>query len=354
MTAGVALADRLAARIRLHGPVGYAELIDAALYDDHDGFYAQHGSAGRHGDFLTSPEVGPLFGSVVARALDTWWHELGEPARFRLIEAGAGRGTLARAVLAADPACRRALEYVLVERSARLRAEHPSDERVHSRADLPEDAAIGVVLANELLDNLPVDIVEWHDGAWHEVRVAVDGGGTLVEVLAPEPVAPTRVLPQPVSLPPGRDGQRLPLAGAAQSWLQRALGAVHGRVVVIDYARPTAALAELPWRDWLRTYRGHERGGHPFDELGTQDITCDVPVDQLAAVRTPDADRSQADFLRSHGIDQLVAEGRAVWHERAALGDLAALRARSRVREAEALLDPAGLGGFRVLEWTAS
>ena len=46
-----------------------------------------------------------------------------------------------------------------------------------------------------------------------------------------------------------------------------------------------------------------------------------------------------------------MEEGRAIWRERAAIGDLEAVRARSRVTEAEALLDPAGLGAFRVLEW---
>jgi SAM-dependent MidA family methyltransferase len=353
MTPSGALAARLATRIRSHGPIAYSELVDAALYDEEHGFYAQHGSAGRRGDFLTSPEVGPLFGAVVARALDAWWAEQGEPAPFRVVEAGAGRGTLARAVLAARPRCVGALEYVLVERSARLRAEHPSHERVRSAADLPTDAADGVVLANELLDNLAIDVAEWHDGAWHEVRVAADADGTLVETLVPVELAIDRVLPAPIALPPARDGQRVPLAGAAQRWLRAVLATVRGRVVVVDYARTTAAMAALPWGEWLRTYRGHERGGHPLDDLGSQDVTCDVPVDQLAAVRPPELDRTQADFLRAHGIEELVAEGQRVWHERAGVGDLVALRARSRVREAEALLDPAGLGGFRVLEWLA-
>ena len=79
----------------------------------------------------------------------------------------------------------------------------------------------------------------------------------------------------------------------------------------------------------------------------------EVCVDQLAAVRPPTSERTQADFLRAHGIDELVAEGRRAWTGGgAAAGDLAALAARSRVGEAEALLDPAGLGAFRVLEWT--
>jgi hypothetical protein len=60
---------------------------------------------------------------------------------------------------------------------------------------------------------------------------------------------------------------------------------------------------------------------------------------------------TQADWLRSHGIDELVEEGRRGWDAGATTGDLAALKARSRVREAEALLDPEGLGAFLVAEW---
>ena len=86
----------------------------------------------------------------------------------------------------------------------------------------------------------------------------------------------------------------------------------------------------------------------PWVDVGSQDITCDVAVDQLVE---PDLVSTQAAFLRRHGIEELVAEGRREWERRASTGDLEALRARSRVREAEALLDPGGLGGFAVLEW---
>ncbi len=94
---------------------------------------------------------------MLARALDAWWSELGEPAPFTVVEAGAGRGALAKAVLAAAPACGPALRYVAVERSAALRAQHPAG--VESAADLPEEPFTGVVLANELLDNLPFGLL---------------------------------------------------------------------------------------------------------------------------------------------------------------------------------------------------
>ena len=105
-----------------------------------------------------------------------------------------------------------------------------------------------------------------------------------------------------------------------------------------------------PWRDWLRTYRGNERGDHYLRAPGTQDITTDVPFDQLAE---PDSVRTQAQFLQLRGIDELVDEGRRIWTEQAARPGLEAMRMRSRISESEALLEPAGLGGFLVAEWRA-
>lgn len=86
--------------------------------------------------------------------------------------------------------------------------------------------------------------------------------------------------------------------------------------------------------------------------LGGQDVTVEVCLDQLSRVRPPTAQRSQAEFLHAHGIEALAEEGRRRWAERAHIGDLAAVRARSRLTEAAALCDPAGLGAFGVLEWT--
>ena len=110
-------------------------------------------AAGRRGDFLTSPEVGPLFGAVVARFIDAEWDRLGRPEPFTFVEAGAGPGTLARAVIAARPTCADALRYIAVEVSAAQRELHPPE--VESVATLPGEVKSGVVFANELLDNLP-------------------------------------------------------------------------------------------------------------------------------------------------------------------------------------------------------
>ncbi|MDQ6726783.1 MAG: SAM-dependent methyltransferase [Actinomycetota bacterium] len=335
------LVAEVAARARRRGPLGYDEVLELALYDPDHGFYATGGGAGRQGDFLTSPEVGPLFGAVVARALDSWWRDLDGPEPFTVVEAGAGRGSLARAVLGAAPACRTALRYVAVERSAALRAQHPAE--VDSAAELPSRPVTGIVLANELLDNLPFRLLELGAEGWQEVRVDEH----LTEVLTPDRSgAGERFAPDaPV-------GSRIPVQPGAAGCLADALRLVaRGRVVLVDYADSTASMARRPWTDWVRTYRGHGRGSHPLADLGRQDVTCEVAVDQLVAVRPPTADRSQAEFLKAHGIDELAAAARLAWQERAHVGDLQALVARSRVAEAAALTDQSGLGAFRVLEW---
>jgi SAM-dependent MidA family methyltransferase len=375
-SAGVA--ERLRARIARHGPVPFSVFMDTALYDPDGGFYATGGRAGRRGDFLTSPEVGPLFGAVVARALDTWWDEQGRPRPFVVVDAGAGPGTLARAVLAAEPACASAMRYVLVERAAAQRVGHPehlplepavaaalgrpadadaaegqpagallpTGPVIMSLAELPSVPA-HVIVANELLDNLAVDVLEGHDDRWHEVLVGHDGE-RFVEVLVP---APAELDPWARrTVPAAPPGARIPVHAAAQRWLADALErlAPGGRLVVLDFAATTAGLATRPW---LRTYRGHERGGDPLVDPGGRDLTVDVALDQLAAVRQPTRMSTQAEFLAAHGIAALVAEGKQRWAERAHVGDLAALAARSRVAEAAALTDPDGLGAFTVVEW---
>src|SRR5207237_8548443 len=97
--------------------------MEAALYDPAGGFFATAGGAGRAGgDFLTSVEVGSLFGALVARAVDGWWDRLDRPDPFLVVDAGAGRGQLARDVLRAGPGCAGALRHLPGARSARLRA----------------------------------------------------------------------------------------------------------------------------------------------------------------------------------------------------------------------------------------
>jgi SAM-dependent MidA family methyltransferase len=334
---------------------------------------------------VTSPEVGPLFGACVARALDRAWREQGAPDPFFVIEAGAGRGRLAREVLRAEPECTPALHYVLVERSAALRDDQrdalqlePADEALGPYAHQSDDAPVpiagagpvfvtldelpalelsGVVLANELLDNLPFGIAEWDGTRWQEVRVALEGDA-LTEMLVPAEDDDAYALSEITRGMMPAAGARLPIPRGIDEWFD-ACGRVlrNGVIVAIDYVDGAQGLLERGAQSWLRTYRSHERGSGPLDTPGEHDLTADVVREQVArAARasgfTLVGDCSQADWLRDLGIDGLVEEGRRTWEERAHIGDLAAVAGRSRATEAAALCDPAGLGAHRVLTFS--
>jgi SAM-dependent MidA family methyltransferase len=335
-------ADQVSAAIvAADGAIPFNQFMQLALYGD-AGFYTTTGQAGRRGgDFITSPEVGPLFGTVIAGYLDDCWEKLGSPSRFDVVECGAGPGTLARSILAAKPRCLQALNYVAVEVSAAQRALHPKG--VESREAMPDHAINGVIFANELLDNMPFRLFVF-DGTWMEAFVAQTPDGAFVEVLH-KPSALPAVLPQTAAL-----GSRVPIQDAACAWVSNALSLIErGSLLLFDYCTDTtAAVAAMPWREWLRTYKDHERGGHYLLEPGSQDITAQVVLDQLPAGFVA---MTQAQFLQQWGIDELVLEGKAYWENLSGAPDVAAIKMRSRAVEHSALTDMAGLGGLTCMTW---
>ncbi len=337
--------------------IRFDEFQERCLYDPDHGFFATSGGAGRRGDFITSPEVGPLFGEVLANMARSLWEEMGRPADFQIVDVGAGRGALLasmrRAWLAHSEAAPpgsigsdRAVRWRAVEQSAALRAAAAEllGPEVEVNGSVGDEPIFGLVIANELLDNLAVRILERTSDGWSEVWVRIDDDGAC-EVLRPlDPGTAMSVLEQHSTV---EVGTRYPVHHTATRWVDETLDRISaGRLVVIDYGVTT--LADLADRAWLRTYRAHERGHDPYDSPMERDITVDIVVDQLT---TPSRLGTQAERLHEWGIDTLVAEGRQIWAERAHIGDLAAMKARSRVSEAEALVDESGLGAFLVLEW---
>ncbi len=384
--------ESIVGRVHRDGPLPFSTVMREALYGP-EGFYTTGGGAGRRRDFVTSPEVGSLFGAVMANALDDWWVACGSPDPFIVAECGAGPGTLVVSILAAKPVCAPALRYLMIDSSPAMRdiararklplveswevlagfSETSADDDepiegfddrvpaprqgplVASLSALPT-SSVHIVLANELLDNIPFDIARRTADGWAEVRVGLASSGAetgsvveaeFVEYLIPATDEMTEFLEaHGVSVPVGSE---IPVAREAAQWVRESVASLvdGGRVVCIDYSASTAELALRPERGWLRTYRGQTTAGNPLHSLGSTDITADVPFDQLPSALIC----TQSEFLRGYGIDELVGAAQAYWDEHGASGDLAALKARSRISEAQTLTDSDGLGTFLVLEW---
>ena len=324
------------------GAISFEQFMGLALYGE-GGFYQDGGKAGRRGDFITSPEVGPLFAAVVARYLDNCWNELGCPESFDVVEVGAGPGTLARGIFDAQPQCLSAMKYVAVEISESQRAMHP--DFVESAEEFPDRMIQGVVLANELLDNLPFKLFVF-DGTWKEAFVGLGDGGRFVEVLRTSINIP-EVLPKSAPL-----GSRAPIQVAATRWMLNVSQKLsRGKVLVFDYcSESTREIAVSPWREWLRTYKNHERGEHYLLEPGSQDITSQVMIDQLMEAVPGLSVTKQSDWLQHWGIPELVSEGEKYWEQHKSSPDVLAMKMRSRANEALAITDISGIGAYSVLE----
>ena len=148
-------------------------------------------------------------------------------------------------------------------------------------------------------------------------------------------------------------GSRAPIQDAAASWVRDSLSKLdHGRLLLFDYCSASTTETVLtPWREWLRTYQDQGRGTHYLSDLGSQDITTQVMLDQLPSGFTTS---TQAEFLKQWGINDLVREGAAYWKSMKNAPDVAAMKMRSRFSEKRAITDDETLGNFEALLWMLS
>src|SRR5579883_2252372 len=80
------LVERIRASIRANGPLNFRNYMALVAHDPHDGYYATTSAIGAAGDFVTSPELHPIFGALIARQVAECWQLLGRPAPFRVVE----------------------------------------------------------------------------------------------------------------------------------------------------------------------------------------------------------------------------------------------------------------------------
>jgi SAM-dependent MidA family methyltransferase len=343
-------------RIRAQGRITFAEFMETALYLPQGGYYEKHVGIGRAGDFLTSPEVHPVFGALLARLVFLMWHALGAPRPFAIVEYGAGTGALCRQILTSAPQIdagfASALRYEIVERSAFLRAQQEENlagapGRVNwvDPGD-PVDPAVGCVLSNEVVDALPV----------HRVLIGAEGTRELYVGLAADRYLELRgPLSQPGISEYLSAAQVRPAAGsvvevnlAARDWLSdvsRRLA--HGYAVTVDFGgEANELLGTATPRGGLKCFYRHGWSDDPFDRPGLQDITA--PVDFTFLRRfgaevglATQAQMTQCDLLTSLGVRSVLSRIEA--------SDLRADARQLNLSAIEALAAPGALGGHRVL-----
>jgi SAM-dependent MidA family methyltransferase len=336
-------------RIRARGPMTVAEFMELALYHPEHGYYASSARrSGRAGDFFTSVDVGPVFGDMIAVELADMWELLspGEPQAIDLVEAGAGDGRLMRDILDAltrdVPELYARLRVTLVESSAVARRAQPGTLEGHRRClissgdELPRPVT-GVIMANELLDALPVHVIQFGEHDVDEIYVT-EREGILVETTGPvsddrirDYVAQSGVSP--------RAGVRAEVGLAATDWISDAAAALDkGFLLLFDYAREAAELySGVHPGGTLAAYRRHMLDSSRWlDHPGHSDLTAHV---NLTAVRAAAAASGltalgaldQTYFLLNLGLVDRLSSDQTV----------AALRQRIA---AQALLMPGGLG----------
>ncbi len=346
MTGGSA-SDSIRHAITEHGPITFAEFMEVALYGP-GGYYTSGSPISADGDYFTSPSAHPLFGALIAVQLHEMWQLLGSPEPFTVIEEGAGHGGLAaditEYVAVIDKQFATALRYVALDIAPPAQQHYPVSLITESPTGIT-----GCLLSNELLDAMPVHRFEVSNGELHEIFISHDGE-KLVEILQPPstPIIEERLRPYLAYLP---DGYRGEMNAGLDTWASRQAGTLdRGWALTIDYGfeRPVLYRSDRTSGS-LRTYYQHTLGQDPLKHTGDQDITAHVDFTAVEEAMDIAGFRicgftTQAEFLVQLGIESALDQLRAAPSPRPAK--------RANELGARSLVDPEGMGGFRVAAYS--
>jgi SAM-dependent MidA family methyltransferase len=357
------LVERIGAEIRRDGPMPFARFMDIALYDPEAGYYAAAQpddgpvtGPGRAADFLTAPESHPIFGWAIARQLESVWVALDRPRRFVVREHGAGTGALAAGILDGLRRARSplldAVTYQAIDTSPRRLALLRKRLERAGLADRLEPASdsleAGALLANELLDALPVHRVQGGpDGSLLERFVTLARDSRFETTLGPAstPDLQARLDAEGVQLEAGQDAE---ICLAVDAWVSGAAGNLaRGELLLVDYGYPAAELYRPERGSTLRAYHRHRVHADPLVAIGRQDLTAHVDLTAVeraasAAGLQPIGRTKQAEFLAALETGELLV-GMQTDPDTDLEGYLAARAALVR------MLDPRVTGAFAVL-----
>lgn len=349
------LVELIAAEIASSGPISFARFMKVAIGHPEHGYYAASvDRVGTGGDFLTAPETHPIFGWLLARQVIECWELLGSDPQLDIRELGAGRGTLARQILDAiqglAPAGLESVSYELFDLNPAhvtpgAPGESESESIQQTLVEATDEPIRGVTVANEYLDALPFHRVVRQEGKLQELYVDFEDGWFVERAgeIAQE------VRSMGLNLDTLEEGQIAEVSPAVQEAI-RLLGErlEHGFAILVDYGyeQPERyAAARFP-QGSLKTYRQHEVGENPFIHIGQQDITAHVDFSLVVDTAEAAGLKSQglttlAEFCAGLGLDEVLMEIQSAATEP---DDYLAARTA-----AMALLDPAGLGRFKVI-----
>lgn len=277
------------------GAIPFSRFMELALYAPGLGYYSAGASKfGAEGDFVTAPELGPIFAACVAESLAPVMQQCGPAAR--ILELGGGTGSFAEVAL------KRLLEldalpdrYAILEPSAQLRERQRERLRgalIGPVFDLVEwldgpfpDDWDGVVFANEVIDALPTPRFALHEGQVHEEHVVARADGFARELRPADAMLESAVrnigkrLDQPLP-----DGYRSEVLPQLPYWIQAVAGGLRrGAMLFVDYGYPRGEYYQHERGDGtLRAYYRHRMHADPMLWPGLQDITASVDFTALA------------------------------------------------------------------------
>ncbi|KQP45052.1 class I SAM-dependent methyltransferase [Pseudorhodoferax sp. Leaf274] len=291
------------------GWLPFDRFMALALYAPGLGYYA---NAGRKfgampeggSDFVTAPELSPLFGRALAVQVADMLEHTGTD---EVLEFGAGTGALAAQLL--EHLGNRVRRYTIVDLSAELRARQQARLAMHAGrlhwADALPAQIDGVLVGNEVLDAMPVQLLHRLGGQWHERGVVLQG-----DALAWDD-RPTALRP-PIDIP-GPHDYLTEIHPQGQAFVRTLAGHVRrGAALLVDYGFPEAEYYH-PQRSTgtLMCHQAHRADADPLADLGAKDITAHVDFSGIA-VAAQDAGwdvlgyASQARFLINCGLPALM------------------------------------------------
>ena len=320
------LSQKIMAEIASNGGwMPFSRYMEMALYEPGMGYY----SAGAHklgssGDFTTAPELSPLFGAAIVETLLPIFEGLqaqGLPTQ--ILEFGAGTGKLAESILSRLHNLGFSLDrYDIIEispdlaqrqeeRITKLSAQLDLSTQYAWLSSLPNNFK-GIILANEVIDAIPCDVIIFHHGFWYQQGVAVIDGKLTWSIGQP---VEQSLLPEALLTGNFSEGYVTELHAPANAWMRQVANHLDiGLFLTFDYGFPESEYYHAQRLEGtLMAHHRHHAIQDPFHLPGLCDLTTHVDWSQIArsALEEQVDDvylSNQASYLLDAGIGDIALE----------------------------------------------